>query len=47
MNWIVRNATDLEMMMSSVERVEEYTNLETEFTEKGFNELGCLHHYKC
>lgn len=34
MNWIVRNATDLEMMMSSVERVEEYTNLETEFAEK-------------
>ncbi|XP_060582748.1 ATP-binding cassette sub-family C member 9-like [Ruditapes philippinarum] len=33
LNWIVRNSTELEMMMNAVERVDEYTQLKTETTE--------------
>ncbi|XP_052799904.1 ATP-binding cassette sub-family C member 9-like isoform X2 [Mya arenaria] len=32
LNWIVRNSTELEMMMNSVERVNEYKHLDTETT---------------
>jgi hypothetical protein len=35
LNWIVRNSTELEMMMNAVERVDEYTQLKTETTEDG------------
>ena len=35
LNWIVRNSTELEMNMNAVERVDEYTKLETETTVSG------------
>ena len=35
LNWIVRNSSELEMMMNAVERVDEYTKLEIETTASG------------
>ena len=35
LNWIVRNSSELEMMMNAVERVDEYTKLEIETTTSG------------